>query len=228
MKAVVFALSLLAIATSAFAGSAVYQSSDHFTLPEVRDSFYCQSVSASWNATNASSAFNSEMADDIPGFSGSAVSQVTMYVAEWGGGWVDPQSFTFNFYVGVCPPNMTADATYTINWADLTPTLVYSGGWYVYQITGNLPSSYTIGAATSLGGFSNNNWGQNAPYCGLVVCDVPNGCGEGYWAGDFWGAPRWTPFSFYFGYTWDVAYCLGGGPTPAKSSSWGQIRGLYK
>ncbi len=86
---------------------------------------------------------------------------------------------------------------------------------------------YTLGSTSSVGGVVDQNWGQNPPYCGLVFCDAIAGC-EGYWAGDYWGFPRWSPFSAYFGYGLDLGYCLGSGPVPTQDSTWGKVKSLYR
>jgi hypothetical protein len=234
MKAAALVLGFLAFAAPALAiESSHYTSTIPLQLTDPRCGvFYCQQTSQSWSAANASSGFYSEMADDLPDdFQGGSLTGAVFYVAEWGAGWVNPQSFTFEVFNGACPPEMNAVASFTVDWGQLDPVLVYSGDWTVYQITGYWYNHVYIGAHTTLGGFSNNNWGDSPPYCGLVVCDVVSGCGEGYWSAEYWGAPRWTPLSWYFGYEWDVAYCaigFGTGVVPVNQTSWGRIRSIYR
>ena len=209
MKIGAIALLLLSIASGAFAGSDWISAPGPVDLPEARDSFYCQTTSTDWNAFNASSGFSSEMADDIPAtYAGQSVSEVTFYVAQWYGGWTPFTSITVNFYDASCPPNQTADYSFEVPYGECTVEQVYAGSWYVYSVFIYLPSVITIGTTTSIGGVVNQDWGQNPPYCGLVTCDQVAGCG-GYWAAEYWGYPRWSPFSDYLGYDMDVAYCLG-------------------
>lgn len=228
MKLGAIVLMLLSIAVSAYADSAYVHGDGVMNLPEQRDAIYCQTTSSSWNALNASTGFNSEMADDIPAsYVGTEVNEVTFYAAEWAGGWNPFTSMKVNFYNASCPPNMTADFAFDVAYGDCTVQQVYAGGWFVYSIFVPLPQSVTIGTTTSIGGIVNQNWGQNPPYCGLVICDTVAGCG-GYWAGDYWGYPRWTALGSYLGYPVDVAYCIGGGATPTEDSSWGRVKSMFR
>lgn len=229
MRIAALVFCLLALATAAYAEDSSHMFSNvPANAPEVRDNFYCQTVSGTWNAFNASVGFESEMADDIPSeYEGYEVGDVTMYFCEWAAGWRDPQSFIINFYNNACPPNMDPDYHFEIPWADCTKTLVYSGSWYVYEVTAILPTSVFVGPHMSIGGIVGNTWGQNAPYCGLCITDYVSGCGEVYWDGAYWGAPRWTPGSYYFGIYADLAYCLSGGFVPTQETTWGQIRSLF-
>ena len=232
MKVATVLFAIVLVATTAWAEDPAGIRSDGPTnLPDVLDAFYCQQPQAGWNAMNASNAFNSEMADDIPNeLAGSAVTQVTFYVAQWAGNWRDPESFVVNFYDGACPPNMNPTYSFTIPWGQIDAQFVYQGSWYVKEILVTLPEAVTLTENMSIGGLSNVTWGQNAPYTGLCLTDdyVAYGCGSGYWAGDHWGYPRWTPFSSYFGYPIDLAYCLHGGPIPIDQTSWGQVKALYR
>ncbi len=105
MRIAAIALLLLTVAGGAFAwDSANVTAPGPVNLPEVREAFYCQQPSTSWNANNASVAFSSEMADGIPAtYAGMNVTEVTLYVAEWGGGWTNPQGMIVNFYNASCP-----------------------------------------------------------------------------------------------------------------------------
>ena len=233
MKLVITCLAVLALVNVAYAyeGPDGMYHPDQVNLPEVRDAIYCQQFHSGWNAGNASSGFGSEMADDIPAaLAGSEVGGVTFYVAQWGAGWQDFTGFIVNFYDNQCPPEQDPAYSFNIPWASLTVTTLYEGGWVVKQVDAILPESVTLTATMSIGGLVDQNWGQNAPFCGLCFTDdyAINGCGEGYWDGDNWGAPRWTPFSAYWGTQWDLAYCLEGGAVPAEESTWGTIKGLYR
>jgi len=230
MKFAALVFGLLLVATAVYAEDSSHMfSTVPANVPEVRDMFYCQTPSAGWNAFNGSSGFASEMADDIPSqYQGQEVCDVTLYVAEWGGGWSNPASMIVNFYNQACPPNMTPDYHFDVSWANCTATLLYAGSWYVYQVDIPLPSSVFVGPTMSIGGIVGNTWGQNAPYCGLCVTDYVSGCGEVYWDGAYWGAPRWTPGSYYFGIYADLAYCIGCMGVPTQNTTWGQIRGLFR
>jgi hypothetical protein len=230
MKLTAIVLMLLSIAVTAYAwDSQSVSAPGPVDLPEMREAIYCQSTASDWNANNASVGFGSEMADDIPvAYAGTDVNEVTLYVAQWGAAWSNPAGMIVNFYNGVCPPGMAADASFTVPWAQCTAQLVYNGGWVVYSVLIPLPQSYTVGATTSIGGIVDQGWGQNPPYCGLVFSGPISGCGQGYWDGDFWGFPRWSPFSNYFGYQLDMAYCIGGGPVPTHDTTWGRVRSLYR
>lgn len=229
MRVATLVFALLAIAATAYAADPTHFSSpDPLNLPEVRDAIYCQQTSASWNAFNASSGFASELADGVPGtYAGSVVTSVTLYVAEWGGSWMNPPNMIVNFYNQQCPPEQAVAANYTVPWGSCTSQMIYNGGWTVYSVSIPINPPYTLGATSSIGGIVGNNWGQNGPYCGLVICDVVTGC-EIYWDGTYWGAPRWTPGSYYFGFQADLAYCLEGGQVPAQDTSWGQVKSLFR
>lgn len=227
---VLFALAFLATAAWAEDPASV-RADGPVNLPDVLEAFYCQQPHSGWSAMNASSPFNSEMADDIPAdLAGNDITQVTFYVAIWGGNWQDPQSFTVNFYDGACPPAMNPTVSYTVPWNEIDATFVYQGSWYVKEIVVTLPDAVTITENMSIGGLSNHGWGQNAPYVGLCLTDdyVYFGCGGGYWAGDYWGLPRWSPFSSYWGFQVDMAYCLSGEATATENTSWGHVKSLYR
>ena len=194
------------------------------------DAFYCQQPHSGWSAGNASTGFNSEEADDIPAeYAGMQITMVTLYHAQWGGGYTDPTGLIINFYDEACPPEMVPVVSHNITFGALVTEMVYSGSWFVMEMTATLPEPYTIGTSTSLGGVIDNYWGEDPPYNGLCFTDdgVIAGCGGGYWDGTYWGSPRWTPFADYFG-NYDMAYCLtGGGGTPAVDATWSQIKSLY-
>lgn len=230
MKIAAIVLTLLAVAVSAQAFDPAFVNGPDTGIqpPAVREAFYCQPASSGWGAWNASIGFNSEEADDIPAsLAGQNVTEVTFYVAEWGGGWTNPQSMIVNFYNSACPPGYNYDQHFDIPWSQCTATQVYAGSWYVYEVLIPLGTTVTLGTPMSIGGVVGQNWGQNGPYCGLVFTDTFQGC-EMYWAGDYWGYPRWSPYSAYFGYQGDMAYCLGAGYVPTENTTWGRVRSLYR
>ncbi|MDM7916099.1 MAG: hypothetical protein QUU85_12655 [Candidatus Eisenbacteria bacterium] len=215
MRAIFLSVGFLALAATAFAlpQSAAVFSDDAVNLPGVRDGLYEQLPGINWNAFNASSGFGSELADDIPAdLEGRYVGAVVLYVAEWGSvPWRPFTSLTVNFYDQSCPPNQVATQSYSVPYDWLNATQVYAGDWNVYQCTAQLDSPYLLGSTTSMGAVVDQDWGENPPYCGLAVADVVYwGC-ESQWDGDYFGCPRWTPASYYFGEPVDLAYALDDG-----------------
>lgn len=224
----------LVLCLLAMAGAAYAEDSSHMfgggpvNLPDLRDQIYCQQPSGDWNTFNGSTGFGSEQADDIPAaYAGVQVTGVTMWHGQWGGGYTAPSGLIVNFYNQVCPPGQTPDVSFNIPWNQMQTQMVYNGSWFVYQMTATLPNAVTLTSTTSIGGIIDNNWGQNPPYNGLVICATVAGC-EQYWDGDYWGVPRWTPASYYFGIYSDLAYCLEGGGVATEPTTWGQVRGLYR
>ncbi|MBD3163558.1 MAG: hypothetical protein GF346_13720 [Candidatus Eisenbacteria bacterium] len=232
MRLAIVLLALGFIVAPAMAEDSASISADGPTnLPQDREAFYCQAPQAGWNATNASSGFVSELADDIPNdLVGNDITMVTFYVAQWAGNWQDPLAFTVNFYDGTCPPAMDPALSYTVDWANIQATFVYQGSWYVKECVVPLPEAVTITENMSIGGLSEIDWGQNPPYTGLCLTDEYTyyGCGSAYWAGDNWGYPRWTSLVNYFGYDIDMAYCLDGEAVAAQESSWGKVKSLFR
>lgn len=228
-------IATLLICLLAFAGLAMAEesgwvfSNDPVNIPEIHEELWCQPPAASWNAFNASTGFNSEMADDIPAsLAGSQVTGVVFWHAQWAGGYQAPTGLIVNFYNQACPPSQAAASTENIPYGALQTQMVYQGSWFVNQMTATLTMPFTLGATSSIGGKIDNAWGQNAPYNGLCIVEYPvTGC-EGYWDGAYWGMPRWTPFSAYWGSPLDLAYCILGGATPTAETTWGQVRSLYR
>ncbi len=228
MRLALVLLFMVGMVGVAVADTAGFLTNEPLNLPDVRDAIYCQAPSSGWGAMNASEPFDAEMADDIPAdLAGSGISGVTLYMAQWGGGHQGATSVDVNFYFSACPPGMTADLAYTVPWGDITVTNVYAGSWYVDQLDIPLPEGVTIVNPMSIGWQINNDWGQNPPYCGSTISDAVQGC-EGYWAGDYWGYPRWTAISSYYGTPYDMAYCLEGGAVATEETTWGSVKSLYR
>ncbi len=232
MRVATMLLAMVLFAGAAYADEIMPQTIDtptNLTPPD--NAFYCQLPNVGWNAFNASNAFNSEMADDIPSaYNGMTITHVTFYHAQWGGGYTAPAEVVVNFYNEDCPPPLSPYLSFTVPWGALEQTMVYQGSWFVNEIKIPLPEPVLIVTPMSIGGLVNVGWGTNPPYNGLCVTDEYNiaGCGEGYWAGDYWGYPRWSPFSWYWGAPFDVAYCLSYKvETPTETSTWGKIKSMY-
>jgi len=106
---------------------------------------------------------------------------------------------------------------------------LYDGAWYVYACTATLPSPVTITESLSMGWVVDNSWGEVAPYNGISYTAIQDvaGC-EGYRDGDYWGDPRWTPLSEYFGDIADMAYALGYNTVSSEASPWDKIKSMYR
>lgn len=229
---------LVVLVATLFVGAALademqVRTAEQVSYEDSRDTFYCQAYSSWFWATNGSTAFNSEQADDIPDdLVGSEVNQVIAGVCEWGGNWIDPAGVYLNIYDGECPPAMDAMTSYYFDWADLSATMIYNDpGWQtVYEVTMNLPTTLVVTESMSLGFVADIYWGQTPPYGGWVMTEdyMWYGDCEAYWDGTHWSAPRWTPISGYFGTSGDVAYCLSGDLVPTEDTTWGSIKALYK
>jgi hypothetical protein len=184
--------------------------------PPVGYEFYCQPPHVYLWTINASTAFASELADDIPDeFYCTNILDIVFYVSEWGGLWVAPNGVYVRFYGAECPPSQADTLTYYFTWAELETTLVYDdpGNFTSYRVKGYFPEPVHIEEDMSIGFQVDTYWGQAAPYAGVVATDdfVVFGDCEAYWDGTFWGAPRWTTLTGYFGTAADVAYCLSDG-----------------
>ena len=192
-----------------------------------RDMFYCQPPIGM--AFNASTAFDAELADDVPdALNGQTFNQVGFNVLEWGSTWMNPTGCYVNIYLGECPPTMNPDTSYYFLWADLAPVYQNLDGYDTYYCTATLPDTWTISEPMSIGFVVDNSWGQNAPYCGVATTNFDAWYGDcvAYWAGDYWGFPRWSSASAY-GYNIDVGFCLGLIVTPAEESDWSTLKSLY-
>jgi hypothetical protein len=214
MKILLLCLAVLALAVVAYAsGETDAVAPEEVSVPPLMAEFYCQPPHIYLQTYNACTAFDSEVADDIPDdFVGVEINDVVFYVSEWGGAWVDPAGVYVNFYTGECPPALVADKSFFFAWADVEREIIYNDPGYFtcYRVQVYLPELVTITADMSLGLTVDNPWGQTTPYCGIVVTDdgiTYGDCGC-YWSPEYWGYPRWTYGLDYFGVDRDVAYCL--------------------
>ncbi|MFH1689805.1 MAG: hypothetical protein ABIE42_06150 [Candidatus Eisenbacteria bacterium] len=217
------------------AASATGATPDPGTALPSRGVLYCQPPSFSY-AVNASTAYESEIADDLPdSLVGRSVGEVTLYVTEWGHTeWVEPLGLVVRFYDGACAPPLEPTITYSLSWSELMtslevmtpPTII------VYSATAALPFPVTVTSGMSLGAYVVTDWTQQ-PYAGLTLTEPGEvyGCGESYWDYTPHGAPRWTPLSSATGIEADLAYCLaevGTGIQEEEATSWGRIKRLYR
>lgn len=204
-------------------------------LPAPADPLYCQTPSFGFSA-NASTPFDSEVADDLPdALSGRVIEDVTLYVAEWlDTEWIDPLGLIVNFYDGQCPPSMEPTLSCTFEWSELDVELVEDNPptRIVYAATATMPSPIQIMPEMSMGAQVVIDW-SFAPYCGFVLTapDAVSGCGEAYWDDATHGAPRWSTFLDSTGLSSDLAYCLGESPTglaTQREVTWGLMKALFQ
>ncbi len=199
----------------------------------LRGAFYCQPPSFDY-AVNASTAFESEVADDLPDSQiGQTIGEVTLYVTEWGSDeWVEPAGVVIRFYNGECPPPLEAAVICSFAWDGLVTSLEHMNPpvKIVFAVTAALPEPVTITAGMSLGAYVVTDWPLQ-PYAGLTLTqpDDLHGCGELYWDDATHGAPRWTPLSSVTGIAADLAYCLAEEGTGIQDEiSWGQMKRLFR
>ena len=197
--------------------------------------FYCQPPSFDY-AVNASSAFDSEVCDDLPdSLAGHSITEITLYVTEWGHSeWVDPMGVVIRLYDGSCPPPLHAAAEYNISWDGLVSGLEYAEPpmRIVHRVMVVLPEPVTVTAGMSLGAFVVTGWADE-PYAGLALTepDEVYACGELYWDDEVHGAPRWTELSSATNIAADLAFCLSDevtGIEAQRETSWGRIKSLYR
>ncbi|MFH1866328.1 MAG: hypothetical protein ABIK85_10630 [Candidatus Eisenbacteria bacterium] len=226
---------LLAIAFLLTTAAAPGVAAAHGIAPLWRDVIYCQPPSFSL-AVNASTAYGSEIADDIPdSLIGRSIGEVTLYVTEWGyAEWVEPLGLVIRFYDGACPPPLEPAVTYNLPWNELMTSLevMTPPTRIVYSATAALPYPITVTPGMSLGAYVVTDWPQQ-PYAGLTLTEPGEyyGCGESYWDYAAHGAPRWTPLSSATGIEADLAYCLaeaGTGIQVEEATSWGRVKSLFR
>ncbi len=232
----VFALSSFAFAVNPMEEPLVGIDNDKPVEPS-RDLLFCQPPTSGYYTKNASSAFASEMADDIPDeYAGGQwfIDQIVVYVGEWGADWVDPLGVNVNFYAGHCPPELAPYMSLFFPWGDPAyMDFIYvndNPSSYDLEVTLYVDPPIQIVGPMSIGFQVENYWGEDPPYCGIdytVDYDV-YGCGECYLDHEYWGHPRWTEASASHGAPIDVAYCLDGtGTTSIIDTNWGRIKSLY-
>jgi hypothetical protein len=226
MKKLLILIAMLAVAAPAFAASSDVNSGNLTANSCVdREMTYCQPAFGA--AMNASSAFGAELSDDMPdAMAGDVFNQVGGWVLEWGGTWMNPTGVTINIYSGECPPNLAPAYSYFFAWGDLDTTYDPQSGYDAYYFEAMLPDVITIEAGMSVGFVAEIDWGQNAPYAGCCLSDPQGGCGSAYWAGDYWGYPRWYSAADY-GYPYDLAYCLGYTVTATDETNFSAVKALY-
>ncbi|HVP58065.1 MAG TPA: hypothetical protein VMU02_08180 [bacterium] len=217
MKVLISVLFVILLVTCAYAvDQKQARAPERVIQPRLGFEFYCQPPHVNLWTINASTGFASEASDDIPDtFAGMTLHDVSFYVSEWGGTWIDPDGVYINFYNAECPPGMTSMTSFFIAWGDMQKTVVYDspGSFTCYRCTADLPSPLVILTDMSIGFQVVNEWGDAAPYCGVVMTDenVVFGDCSGYWDGLYWGYPRWSGLDVITGVPIDLAYCLSDG-----------------
>ena len=229
----------LALTASCFVGVCSAETSPRYHTGVTADRVsgtgtYCQDPSD--GAINASTGYESELADDIPhALAGSTISHVTFHHVQWEAtvtGYVEPTSLIVNFYVESCPPDMEPDLSFTIAWDELDTEMTFeSDDTYRARITATLPMDVTIVAGMSIGVLVDNDWGEGWPFNGFATThrDEVGATCEGHFDGDHWGNPRWTRISELIGVESGVAYCLQTlDPTPTQLTSWSAVKATYR
>lgn len=233
MMRVVIVLVALVAATLAVASDA-YASPDSAIEPaERRGDALHEQLPTYFTNVNASTSWNSEVADDVPqALAGGSVGRIRVYVAEWLAVWIDPEALVINVYDGQCPPPLGASASYTIPWEELTTELVLEmAPRTVYMVDATLDPPFGITSQTSIGVYCVIAWPEQ-PYTGvcLTVSGDVHGCGEAYWSYPDGGYPPWTQMSVAIGYEVDLAYSLwepDTGLPEVDVTTWGAVKGLY-
>jgi len=192
-----------------------------------RSIIHCQDPTSGYFTTNASTGFESEIADDIPAaLDGQVVGQIVVYMGEWGAAWQDPAGIIVNLYNEDCPPPMEPYDTLYFPWGDpnfMTYEFVIESPTSAdVMVTLFLQTPLVIQAPMSLGFVVDNTWGVDPPYCGIDYCDGMYGSCIGAYDHEYWDEPRWTE-------SYDVAYCLDDEVVIAtEPSSWSTIKTLYR
>ena len=234
MKKMLTLLAILALgATSALASPASIDAGGFGAAFQTdRAIFYSQVATGgpyALAAGNASVAYASEIADDIPAsLAGQSFNQVGCYGIQWGAAGVVPNGLYIRIYNGDCPPDQVATTTYYMTWAQMTTVNQNDPSYWVYYMEAMLPAPVVISGNMSIGFQLDTGTVQAAPYAGILNTDIVYGCGEAYRDGAFWGYPRWTPYSQSTGGAqMDVAYSLGLETTAVDNSTWSSVKALY-
>ncbi len=234
MKKVIASLTFLLLINAAFAlaeAPLIFGSKEPIGQAPTRDSFYCQPLNPYFNVHQASTGYSSEFADDIPlEFLGTAIQEVSLYVGEFYGDWIDPDGVVLNFYNSECMPSLDPDLSFYFPWADIEKEMVYDGSWRVYLVSLILPEQVVVQSEMSMGAYVDNSWGGDEPFCGVGVTDyndVYGACDGAVDAVD-WGYPRWTSSSHYTGMGLDLAFCLTSGSVATEDQTWGTLKSFYR
>jgi hypothetical protein len=187
---------------------------------------------------NASTAFGSEFADDIPAdLYPYRVYGLIFYAGEWAGYWQNPSGFYINYYFGCCPPGTAPNLSYYYAWdnARMTRQLYYSSpGWFEsWEVTQMFEPVGARDPCMSIGFQLDTPWGPTPPYAGVAATDYYDvyGCGQAYWCFEYYGIGRWVTIGSYFGVTADMAYGLIGRhepPSATATSTWGAVKSIYE
>ncbi len=234
MKKVIAALIFLVILNSAYALAEIpliFGSKEPVGTVPVLDAFHCQPLNSYWNVHQASTGFSSEFADDIPlEYLGTMIHEVSLYVGEFYGDWIDPTGVILNFYHSECLPGVEPDQTFNFPWADIDKEVVYDSSWRVYLINLTLPEPVMVLNEMSMGALVDNNWGTDEPFCGVGITDYDDvyGACDGAVDAVDWGFPRWTSSSHYTGLGLDLAFCLTTGSVAVDERSWDALKSIYR
>jgi hypothetical protein len=241
MRYVILGLLLVAFATSAYAvDQRQYRSKDVVEWTELeRHEFYSQFPPHIYFWTiNAQNVFGAELVDDVPDeWYCHWISDIVVIVGQWAGfQWVDPLGIWVKFYNSECPPGTDPFLMQYHEWngpfMDVVEVWPYDGWYAAWQVTLWKCPWVHIEPDFSIGFVIDTNWGNVAPYCGLVMTDdyVWYGCGNAYWCFTYYGIPRWQSVGAYFGVPADICYALSEnqGPSGSDATTWGTIKNLYK
>lgn len=196
------------------------------------DEFYCQNTFYG-TLLRAFSSLDEEIADDIPAaHDGRQISEVKVWMMEWGASWIDPDGIRIRFYNSACPPALDHDLEFIVDWSLISKVLVDPPvlAWGGYELTIPLPAPVTIQSPQSIGVSVVNSWGNGAPWAGFYTTPPVTGC-EHYFG------PGWAPASEYPGSPADLAFCLTESEiatsVPTRTvrdmqSTWSEVKQLFR
>ncbi|MCP4292681.1 MAG: hypothetical protein GY780_12705 [bacterium] len=233
MKKVIVTLIALVLLSAALAQAKplIYGSEKPLGGVPSLDAFHCQPLNPYWNVHQSSTGFSSEFADDIPlEYLGTEIHQVSLYVGEFYGDWIDPDGIILNFYHSECMPSLDPDQSFFFAWDDIEKEVVYDSSWRVYLVQLVLPESVMVLNEMTMGAVVDNSWGTEEPFCGVGVTDYDDVYGACHGVVDAvdWGYPRWTYSSHYTGMGMDLAFCLETGPVAVVPARWDALKANYR
>jgi len=218
MKRAVTALFIVCLAASAWAADVnpLYQIIDHpLNVLHQRDG-YCQDPADNFGIIlNASAEAVSEVADDLPeSFECNQVAGWSFLVGGWGAAWEDPYGLKISFYNSANPPGYGPDqeALYVWNGPFMQATMVYDGDYQVWQVDIWGQDQTHVENPMSIGIQVEDDMDGEPPFYGVVLTNAGNiAQAEGFFSGDQFGYPRWTPMSAIDelgNEPYDMAWCM--------------------